>query len=98
MEKRTSKQTGLLRTFINLLLLGITVIIVVIVLRTATLKPRSIKGPPCKPEDSDFIRADKNVITNFRTALSFQTISKAPHDYNIEELLKYQQFLIQGKK
>lgn len=77
--------------------LALLVLLVVVLIRTFTLQPRTIKAPECKPLDTDFIQADKNLVGRFRKALQYQTVSWAKHDYNSSELTKLREFIKTSK-
>ena len=71
----------------------LALVVVVVMVRTFMLSPRSIAGPPCKPLDTDFINASQKLVDNFRQALRFQTVSRDFGDYNRKDLLQFQAFI-----
>jgi len=71
----------------------VLVVTAAVIVRTFTVKPRTILAPPCTEDESGFIRADKEMIKRFQTSLKFETISWEPGVYNVEELLNIQEFI-----
>ena len=63
------------------LILGVlSLVTIAVIIRTFTLKPRSINKAECTPLDTDFIQADQSLVSRFQKALTFQTISTNPGD------------------
>ena len=85
---------GTLGKIFTLLTLVFITLLVIVIIRTFTLAPRKISAPECKPYDTDFIKADGNVVKRFQQALRFKTVSTAPHVYNAEELVKLREFIV----
>ena len=86
-----------LKRIFSLLFLIFSIVLVIVIVRTFTLAPRKISAPECKPYDTDFIKADRDVVQRFQQALQFQTISYSPHVYNRDELVKLREFIIKCK-
>ncbi|XP_013395970.1 N-fatty-acyl-amino acid synthase/hydrolase PM20D1 [Lingula anatina] len=70
-----------------------TSLFLVCLIRALTFEIREIDYKPCKVTDEDYIRADGDVVDRFVHSLRFKTVSTSKHDYNRDELLKFQLFL-----
>ena len=75
----------------------IFLVMVIITARTLTLTAREEELEECTPMDTDFIKADKQLIGRFCKAITFKTISRNPGDYNRAELLQLQDYIKNGK-
>lgn len=74
----------------------ILVLVLIILVRTATFSVRSESVRSCRLTDSDFIRATDGVIGRFQSALRFKTISTNLHQYDRAELQKMVDFVQSG--
>ncbi|XP_013396028.1 N-fatty-acyl-amino acid synthase/hydrolase PM20D1 [Lingula anatina] len=93
-----SKESGtsLGRSFCKLCLLifiVFTSLFLVCLIRALTFENREIDYKPCKVTDEDYIRADGKVVDRLVHSLRFKTVSTSKHEYNRDELLKFQFFL-----
>lgn len=50
---------------------------------------------PCLPSDLDYITADKAIQSRFQKAITFQTVSYEPGNYNRNELYRFLQYVLQ---
>ena len=81
------------KNVIFLLFALIFLVMVIITARTLTISNREEELEECTPMDTDFIKADKDLVGRFRKAITFQTISRNPGDYNRKELLEIQDYI-----
>ena len=78
------------------LLTAIALITVVVLIRTFTMKVRTVAAKKCSSSDADYIPLTEKRLDNFRQALRFQTVARELHDYNREQLAQFGQFIVQG--
>ncbi|CAH1783895.1 unnamed protein product [Owenia fusiformis] len=77
------------------LLLGgfFLILFLIIIIRTLTFGDKPPGVIDCDPKDTDFIKAEGDVLENFRKALQFETIARKEHDFNREPMLQYVEFI-----
>ena len=78
------------------LLTVIALVTVVVLIRTFTMKVRTVAARKCSSSDADYIPLTEKRLENFRQALRFQTVARELHDYNREQLAQFGQFIVQG--
>ena len=88
---------GLCSKVVKLFLALFLVVTAIVLIRTLTLAPKNVTEQECNPLDSDFIKADNELLKRFQTALQFATVSRSTIDLNTVELLKLQNFIKQSK-
>ena len=59
---------------------------------------RPVAAVPCLPTDLDYIHADEAARKRFQKAITFKTVSYDVGNYNRQELRKFLQFVLEGKK
>ncbi|XP_074609923.1 N-fatty-acyl-amino acid synthase/hydrolase PM20D1-like [Acropora palmata] len=69
-------------------------ILLIIIIRTMILSKHPHASNPCLPSDLDYITADETMKRRFQKAITFQTISYQPGNYNRTELSKFLQYLL----
>nr|XP_022296834.1 N-fatty-acyl-amino acid synthase/hydrolase PM20D1-like [Crassostrea virginica] len=69
------------------------VIVIIIIIRTATFSVRLDSVRSCRLTDDDFIRVTDDVLTRFQEVLRFKTISTNQHQYDTVELQKMVDFV-----
>lgn len=79
------------------------IIMAIVVIRTFTWHIRAIDKQECKSVDTDFIKADRNLLSRFQQALKFKTVSTLPGDarHNVAlqmQLLQLQKYIINTYK
>ena len=71
----------------------VSLLMLIITARTLSVTTREIEAEECKPIDTDFIKADSQLLSRFQEAIRIPTISRNPGDYNIKELLDIQRHI-----
>ena len=79
-----------------LLVFLFTLILLIVIVRTIMFSFPGKDELPNPPNDKEFITAGQVIISRFCDALRFETVSRAAGDYNRDELLRFQKFLIKG--
>lgn len=82
---------------VYLLAASLLTLCVVIITRTIQFSFPKTVHKPCQASDEDFILADDKILRRFSEAIRFRTVSRDVGDYDREELLKLQNFLLKGK-
>lgn len=59
---------------------------------------RPVAAVPCLPTDLDYIHADEAARKRFQKAIAFKTVSYDVGNYNRQELRKFLEFILEGKK
>ena len=59
---------------------------------------RPVAAVPCLPSDLDYINADEAARKRFQKAIAFKTVSYDVGNYNRQELQKFLEFILEGKK
>ena len=72
-------------------------ILLIITIRTMILSKHPNASNPCLPSDLDYITANETMKRRFQKAITFQTISYQPGNYNRTELSKFLRFLLKGE-
>ncbi|XP_031566346.1 N-fatty-acyl-amino acid synthase/hydrolase PM20D1.2-like isoform X2 [Actinia tenebrosa] len=80
--------------FVYLIAASLLTLCVVIITRTIQFSFPKTVHKPCQASDDDFIHADDNVLGRFSQAIRFRTIARGDGDYDRQELLKLQNFLL----
>ena len=83
--------------FTYFLLAALSVIVLIIIVRTAKFSHHPTAAVPCLPSDLDYINADETIIKRFQKAITFETVSYDVGNYNREELYRFLQFILEGK-
>ena len=83
--------------FTYLFLAALSVIFLIIIVRTVKFSHHPTASVPCLPSDLDYINADETVKKRFQKAISFETVSHDVGNYNRGELYKILQFILEGK-
>ena len=84
---------GLCSKSSKLFLTVLAIVTVIVIIRTLTLVPLNKGEKECKPLDSDFIKADRELLKRFQGALQFQTISRSASEISTTELRNIQTYI-----
>lgn len=84
--------------FSYFLLSALFTVVLIIVVRTVMFSYRPVAAVPCLPTDLDYIHADEAARKRFQKAITFKTVSYDVGNYNRQELRKFLQFVLEGKK
>ena len=82
------------RTIKPVAIFAISVILIIITVRTVIFSFSPTPPEPCLTTDEDFISLSEKRLANFQTALRFKTVSKSKGNYNRDELTKFGKFIV----
>ena len=97
-KKKTVKKKNMAGRFSYFLLSALFTVVLIIVVRTVMFSYRPVAAVPCLPTDLDYIHADEAARKRFQKAITFKTVSYDVGNYNRQELRKFLEFILEGKK
>ncbi|XP_019626372.1 PREDICTED: N-fatty-acyl-amino acid synthase/hydrolase PM20D1-like [Branchiostoma belcheri] len=78
---------------LKVLAVALALVLMVVIIRTATFPSYQTSPPECKPTDPDFIPADQDRLARFTSAIRFRTVSYERGVGTPQELSRFIQFI-----
>ena len=88
---------GTTKRVLQALTVGLTVLVLLVVVRTFSVGRRGVEEAECTPLDTDFIKADSDVIHRFQGALRIRTVSHRLEEQEYGELMRLQNYIIHSE-
>ena len=98
MHKKKTVKKNMAGRFSYFLLSALFTVVLIIVVRTVMFSYHPVAAVPCLPTDLDYIHADEAARKRFQKAITFKTVSYDVGNYNRQELRKFLEFILEGKK
>jgi len=92
-----AKLVAILTRFLLLTFLTVCIVFGVILLRTLLLQKLPPEGDICTPSEDDFIALDDAMVERFQTALRFRTVSRSVGNYDTEQLILQNDYIINSE-